>query len=77
MLASRALGLAGALLILGTAVAPAQPPGRRPGGGDREGRLKVGDPAPLFTLAELSGKRTVSLTDLKGKPVVLFFGSCT
>jgi cytochrome oxidase Cu insertion factor (SCO1/SenC/PrrC family) len=77
MLASRALGLAGALLIFGAAVAVAQPPERRPGRGDWEGRLKVGDTAPLFTLADLTGKGTVSLADLKGKPVVLFFGSCT
>jgi cytochrome oxidase Cu insertion factor (SCO1/SenC/PrrC family) len=43
----------------------------------KEGMLKVGDPAPDFTLKDVDGKRSVRLAGLKGKPVVLFFGSCT
>jgi cytochrome oxidase Cu insertion factor (SCO1/SenC/PrrC family) len=43
----------------------------------REGGLKAGDAAPAFTVKDLDGNKTVSLADLKGKPVVLFFGSCT
>lgn len=43
----------------------------------REGTLKVGDLAPEFALKEMIGTRSVSLSGLKGKPVVLFFGSCT
>ena len=34
--------------------------------------LKVGDKAPSFTLASDDGK-AVSLSDLKGKRVVIFF----
>jgi len=41
------------------------------------GNLHSGDPAPDFTLHGMEGKTTVKLSDLKGKPVVLFFGSCT
>lgn len=43
----------------------------------REGDLKVGDAAPDFTVSDVQGKTTVKLSDLKGKPVVLIFGSCT
>src|SRR5437764_521813 len=42
-----------------------------------QGTLKDGDLAPDFTLQELEGKRTVKLSDLRGKPAVLIFGSCT
>lgn len=34
--------------------------------------LKVGDPAPQFTLQDSSGK-TVTLRDLRGSKVVLYF----
>ena len=34
--------------------------------------LKVGDPAPDFTLQDSNGQ-TVRLTDLRGKKVVLYF----
>ncbi len=34
--------------------------------------LKVGDPAPSFT-TQTSGGSTLSLLDLKGKPVILYF----
>jgi peroxiredoxin len=43
----------------------------------REGNLKVGDAAPDFTVKDMQGKTTVKLAALKGKPVVLIFGSCT
>lgn len=43
----------------------------------QQGDLKVGDPAPEFTAQGIDGKKTVKLSDLKGKPVVLIFGSCT
>jgi cytochrome oxidase Cu insertion factor (SCO1/SenC/PrrC family) len=42
-----------------------------------QGGLKVGDAAPEFTVKDVEGKRAVTLSDLKGKPVVLLFGSCT
>jgi cytochrome oxidase Cu insertion factor (SCO1/SenC/PrrC family) len=55
-------------------VAGAQQPGKEP---DRKPTLQVGDPAPAFALSDVAGKKTVSLAELKGKPVVLYFGSCT
>lgn len=36
------------------------------------GSLKIGDPAPQFTLPSTSGN-TVALSDYEGKPVVLYF----
>ena len=43
----------------------------------RQGELKVGDAAPDFTVKDVRGKQAVKLSDLRGKPVVLIFGSCT
>jgi cytochrome oxidase Cu insertion factor (SCO1/SenC/PrrC family) len=43
----------------------------------QNGNLKEGDIAPNFTIMDVEGKKTVKLSDLKGKPVVLIFGSCT
>jgi AhpC/TSA family len=44
----------------------------------REGRLKVGDRAPDFTLEAYDKRSTVQLSAFKGqKPVVLVFGSYT
>lgn len=43
----------------------------------REGNLKVGDAAPDFAVKDANGKKTVKLSELRGKPVVLIFGSCT
>ncbi|MFM8272691.1 MAG: redoxin domain-containing protein [Gemmata sp.] len=65
---------AGTVLVAGAlaaALAGAQEPKRQPGS------LKVGDTAPAFELADADGKNPVKLADLKGKPVVLVFGSCT
>lgn len=61
--------VAGVLLALLVATAPAQQ--------RREGNLKVGDAATDFTVKDVDGKKPVKLSDLKGKPVVLIFGSCT
>ncbi len=44
----------------------------------RAGRLKVGDPAPDFSLKPLHGERAVALSaEYPLKPVVLVFGSYT
>ena len=43
----------------------------------REVAIKEGDVAPDFAVKDVDGKRSVKLSDLKGKPVVLIFGSCT
>ena len=43
----------------------------------REGDLKEGGPAADFTLRDVEGKKSVKLSELRGKPVVLIFGSCT
>ncbi len=44
----------------------------------REGKLKVGDLAPDFTLASLDGKRKVTLSEYRGdRAVALIFGSYT
>jgi cytochrome oxidase Cu insertion factor (SCO1/SenC/PrrC family) len=43
----------------------------------RQGNLKAGDKAPAFALTDVEGENAVKLADLKGKPVVLVFGSCT
>ena len=43
----------------------------------REGALRVGDEAPAFDLATFDKKSRVSLAALRGKPVVLVFGSYT
>jgi hypothetical protein len=44
----------------------------------REGDLKIGDRAPDVMLVELDGSTPVCLSDhLRGKPLVLIFGSYT
>jgi hypothetical protein len=44
----------------------------------RAGRLKVGDPAPVFKLPTADQQSSVSLASFRGqKPVVLIFGSYT
>ena len=41
-------------------------------------KLKVGDAAPDFTLADPAGKKQTTLSSFKGKkPVVMIFGSYT
>jgi hypothetical protein len=46
-------------------------------GKQREGDLKIGDTAPDFTIKDMDGKNPVKLSELRSKPVVLIFGSCT
>ncbi|HYG99923.1 MAG TPA: redoxin domain-containing protein [Terriglobales bacterium] len=43
----------------------------------RQGALRVGDEAPDFNLATVDKSARVRLSDLRGKPVVLVFGSYT
>ena len=43
----------------------------------REVDLKAGSAAPDFTVKNADGENPVKLSELKGKPVVLIFGSCT
>jgi hypothetical protein len=44
----------------------------------RSGHLQVGDPAPDFSLRQLRGEGSVTLSqEYKSKPVVLVFGSYT
>ena len=62
---------AAALLALAAVAVAADPP--RP----RKDDLKVNDPAPDFAVKDVEGKATTKLSDLKGKLVVLIFGSCT
>ncbi len=43
----------------------------------RPREVRAGDAAPDFTLQDTQGETTVKLSELRGKPVVLIFGSCT
>jgi hypothetical protein len=43
----------------------------------RAGSLAVGDAAPDFALSKLDKSGQVKLSDLRGKPVLLVFGSYT
>jgi hypothetical protein len=43
----------------------------------RAGHLQVGDTAPEFNLKTLDGTGQVALSSLRGRPVVLVFGSYT
>jgi cytochrome oxidase Cu insertion factor (SCO1/SenC/PrrC family) len=71
MPAARTGAVALALALAATALADPPKPQKR------EGSLKVGDPAPAVAADELASGRAVKLADLRGKPVVLIFGSCT
>ena len=81
-------GILGLLLLAETGQGQNQGPkkGARPGeintpparGERKTTRLKVGDPAPDFTLEELRTRAKVRLASFKGRqPVVLIFGSYT
>jgi cytochrome oxidase Cu insertion factor (SCO1/SenC/PrrC family) len=67
----RLMRLWAVVLLLATASAAAAQPQRR------DGDLKEGSAAPDFAIKDVEGKKTVKLSELKGKPVVLIFGSCT
>lgn len=66
-----------ATLVASAAVAwmaEAQAPGRPK---RRDVELPIGSPAPDLTLADGDGKNPVTLSQLRGKPTILIFGSCT
>jgi cytochrome oxidase Cu insertion factor (SCO1/SenC/PrrC family) len=70
--------LAAALLVAVAAALPAQPPAKSaPKARPREGSLKVGDTAPALAADELATGQAVKLAELRGRPTVLIFGSCT
>src|SRR4051812_24645597 len=73
------LGIAAVLLVAAGAALPAQPPPSKaaPKQRPQEGSLKVGDPAPAVAAGELDTEKMVRLADLRGRPAVLIFGSCT
>ena len=51
---------------------------KRLGQNQEAGNIELGQKAPDFTLKSLDGKKTIKLSDYKGKkPVVLVFGSYT
>lgn len=62
-------------LALGCSRTPHLAPGK--GESPVHAGLRVGDSAPDFTLDQLDGKKTVTISQLTDKPVVLYFGSCT
>jgi cytochrome oxidase Cu insertion factor (SCO1/SenC/PrrC family) len=69
------IAISGALFALLLSAAAAQSPAQSPQ--RRDGDLKLGDVAPDFTIQDVSGEKSVKLSELKDKPVVLLFGSCT
>lgn len=74
------IATAGLFLIAAVAVFSAEDP-KRPAehdAGPGDAGLKVGQPAPAFTLKSMDGQSTFGLASHKGhQPVVLFFGSYT
>jgi hypothetical protein len=66
------IAFSAAVMIAATVVA-ADAPRRQP----KVGSIKVGDAAPALAADQLGVDTTVKLADLRGKPVVLIFGSCT
>ena len=67
------------LALLALLFPPEQQQRRRPGGKrpDQGRGTSVGKAAPNWTLKSPDGKTEVELAKLKGKPVVLIFGSYT
>lgn len=49
----------------------------QPGASASPSKLRVGDAAPDFSLPALDGKSTIHVSQLTGKPIVLYFGSST
>jgi len=66
------VGAVALTLALAAAALAQSPKDRR-----REGALKVGDTAPAVTAVELASGKTLTLGELRGRPTVLIFGSCT
>jgi cytochrome oxidase Cu insertion factor (SCO1/SenC/PrrC family) len=65
------------IALLGALVVVLHDAAAQPSPRPRQGNLKVKDDAPDFSIKDVEGKTTTRLADLKGKPVVLIFGSCT
>ena len=75
---SKLAGLLAMSIMAGCASMPEGGTGREGQSKNRPAGLKVSEPAPMFKLASLDGKRTVDLASYGGdKPVLLFFGSYT
>ena len=71
-------GLLAMSLCVGCASTPGEGPRRDAQSAGRRPAPKITEPAPMFKLASLDGKRNVDLADYRGdKPVLLFFGSYT
>ena len=70
-------GLTLSLFFLLTGCARTLPPETAPGASAGPKQLRVGDPAPDFSLPALDGKSTLQVSQLAGKPIVLYFGSST
>jgi len=69
--------LLGMVLMLSATLAAEGQDKKKKGDLRREVSIKVGDVAPDFMIKDIDGKKSVKLSDLKSKPVVLIFGSCT
>jgi hypothetical protein len=80
-MAMAAVLIAGSHLLIAQNETSAVPVTVRPGDtkpGEREGKLKPGDPAADFTLNVMHKEQTVRLSAFKGqRPVALVFGSYT
>ena len=72
MLITMRVGAVALTLALAATAVGQSPKDRR-----REGTLQVGDTAPAVAADELATGKTVKLADLRGKPTILIFGSCT
>jgi hypothetical protein len=74
-----ALFLTLSALLVWRPVARAQGVDRRPEERPQisQGTLSNGEAAPDFTLKDVRGEKAVTLSGLRGRPVVLIFGSCT
>jgi cytochrome oxidase Cu insertion factor (SCO1/SenC/PrrC family) len=66
-----------ALIFLATSLPAESQDKKKKGDLRKEVALKEGSAAPDFTLKDADGKNAVKLSELKGKPVILIFGSCT
>lgn len=75
---SKLAGLFAMSICAGCASTPGGGAGRDAQSRNRPPGPKISEPAPMFKLASLDGKRTVDLASYGGdKPILLFFGSYT